>query len=86
MPLQLLRPVSYQSAVFSDGILVFAMESGATTLLPRAYWSILEHINTLPKGQCLSGEKVVSNEMCIDGSIAEETRQLLIDVGVVAVC
>lgn len=86
MSLRLLRPVSYQSAVFSDGILVFAIESGLTTLLPGAYWPILEHIDRLPKGQCLLGEKVVSNETHIDGAMAEEIRQLLIDVGVVAVC
>lgn len=86
MSLQLLRPASYQNAVFSDGILVFAMESGATTLLPGAYRSILEHIDRLPKGQCFPGEKVVLNETCIDGAMAEEIRQLLIDAGVVAVC
>lgn len=70
----------------SDGILVFAIESGSTSLLPTAYGLALDRIDMLPKGTCLSEEEVIPSEMCVDGAMAEEIRQLMIDIGVVAVC
>lgn len=86
MPVKLLRSVSCNRSVLSDGILVFSIDSGFTSLLPKSYGQILDHIDNLPWGQCFPEEKVVPNEMCIGGALVSEIRQLMIDVGVVSVC
>lgn len=86
MSFRLFRAVSYESAVFPDGILVFAIESGLTSLLPSAYGAVLARVDALPQGQYLSGEQVVPADTCIDGATAEDIRQMMINVGVVAVC
>lgn len=81
-----LRIHSFQSAVLNDGILVYVVGSGKTSLIHHSFEKILQHLSLLFTAEVWPGDEMFPNSLLAACALSySETCQAMLDIEVLSV-